>query len=236
MVELLGGCVQPVTAYDSYGIVDPVADRGALEASVERGFRAIKIKIGVKDLAWDLANVAGVRDVIGPDVDLMVDYNQSLTVPEARRRIEALARFDIAWVEEPVPAEDLAGHARVRKGSSVPIQTGENWWFAQDMAHALAAGACDLCMPDLMKIGGISGWLQAMGQAEAAAIPVSSHLFIEASAHVLPVTPLAHYLEFLDIAGAVVLESPECIDGCVTPRGPGLGMDWDEDAVRRYTL
>ena len=165
--------------------------------------------------------MAGVRDVIGPDVGLMVDYNQSLTVPEARRRIDALAPFGLTWVEEPVPAEDLAGHARLRDDSPVPIQTGENWWFPHDMAHALAAGACDLCMPDLMKIGGISGWLQAMGQAHAAAVPVSSHLFIEASAHVLPITPLSHYLEFLDVAGAVLADPAACHDGCVTPPRSG---------------
>ena len=236
VVELLGGQAMPISAYDSYGIVDPVADAGALERSVEQGFRAIKIKIGVGDLAWDLKNVAAVREVIGPDVRLMVDYNQSLTAPEAVRRIRALARFDLEWVEEPVPAEDLAGHARVREGSPVPIQTGENWWFGHDMAHALASGACDLCMPDLMKIGGVTGWLRAMGQAEAAAVPVSSHLFVEASAHVLPVTPLAHYLEYLDLAGAVLAEPPLPVDGRFTARGPGLGMDWDEAAVARYLL
>ena len=236
VVEFLGGRAAPIPAYDSYGVVDPVADAPALERSVEQGFRAIKIKIGVGDLAWDLKNVAAVREVIGPDVRLMVDYNQSLTAPEAVRRIRALARFDLEWVEEPVPAEDLAGHARVREGSPVPIQTGENWWFGHDMAHALAAGACDLCMPDLMKVGGVTGWLRAMGQAEAAAVPVSSHLFVEASAHVLPVTPLAHYLEFLDLAGAVLAEPPLPVDGRVTARGPGLGMDWDEAAVARYLL
>ena len=234
VVELLGGDAAPVPAYDSYGIVDPVADAPALEQSVEQGFRAIKVKVGVADLDWDVENLAGVRDVIGPDVRLMIDFNQSLTAPEALRRIRALARFGLEWVEEPVPAEDLAGHARVREGSPVPIQTGENWWFGHDMAHALAAGACDFCMPDLMKIGGVTGWLRAMGQAESAAVPVSSHLFIEASAHVLPVTPLAHYLEYLDLAGAVLADPPLPADGCVTARGPGLGMDWDEAAVARY--
>ncbi len=236
VVELLGGQARPIPAYDSYGVVDPAEDRRALEESVEKGFPAIKIKIGVGDLAWDVENVAKVREIIGSDVRLMVDYNQSLTVPEALRRIEALAEFEIGWVEEPVPAEDLAGHARVRESSPIPIQTGENWWFAHDMAHAIAAGACDLCMPDLMKIGGITGWLRAMGQAEAAALPVSSHLFIEASAHVLPVTPLAHYLEYLDIAGTVLAEPPLLSDGAVTARGPGLGIDWDEAAVERHAF
>ena len=236
VVELLGGRPTPVPAYDSYGVVDPVADGAALEQSVEQGFRAIKIKLGVGDLGLDIETVAAVRDLIGPDVRLMVDYNQSLTVPEALRRIRGLARFDLEWVEEPVPAEDLAGHARLREASPVPIQTGENWWFGHDMAHALAAGACDCCMPDLMKIGGVTGWLRAMGQAEQASVPISSHLFVEASAHVLPVTPLAHYLEFLDLAGAVLTEPPLLVNGCVTARGPGLGLDWDEAAVARYLV
>ena len=234
VVELLGGEAAPVPAYDSYGIVDPVADAPALERSVEQGFRAIKVKVGAGDLDWDVRNLAGVREVIGPDVRLMIDYNQSLTAPEALRRIRALARFDLEWVEEPVPAEDLAGHARVRAGSPVPIQTGENWWFGHDMAHALAAGACDFCMPDLMKMGGVTGWLGAVGQAAAAAVPVSSHLFVEASAHVLPVTPLAHYLEYLDLAGAVLDDPPRPVAGRVAARGPGLGLDWDEAAVARY--
>ena len=234
VVELLGGEAAPVPAYDSYGIVDPVADAPALERSVEQGFRAIKVKVGAGDLDWDVRNLAGVREVIGPDVRLMIDYNQSLTAPEALRRIRALARFDLEWVEEPVPAEDLAGHARVRAGSPAPIQTGENWWFGHDVAHALAAGACDFCMPDLMKIGGVTGWLGATGQAAAAAVPVSSHLFVEASAHVLPVTPLAHYLEYLDLAGAVLADPPRPVAGRVAARGPGLGLDWNEAAVARY--
>ena len=234
VVELLGGEAVPVPAYDSYGIVDPVADAPALERSVEQGFRAIKVKVGAGDLDWDVRNLAGVREVIGPDVRLMIDYNQSLTAPEALRRIRALARFDLEWVEEPVPAEDLAGHARVRAGSPAPIQTGENWWFGHDMAHALAAGACDFCMPDLMKMGGVTGWLGATGQAAAAAVPVSSHLFVEASAHVLPVTPLAHYLEYLDLAGAVLADPPRPVAGRVAARGPGLGLDWNEAAVARY--
>ena len=84
------------------------------------------------------------------------------------------------------------------------MQTGENWWFAADMAKAIAAGASDHAMPDIMKIGGVTGWLRAAALAEAASLPVSSHIFIEASAHVLPVTPTALYLEYLDSAGAIL--------------------------------
>jgi len=234
VVRLLGGEPSPIPAYDSYGVVDPMADRQALERSLERGFRAIKIKIGDGGVDNDVNTVAAVRDIVGDGTALMVDYNQSLTVTEALRRIDRLAEYDLHWVEEPVPAEDIRGHAEVRAASPVPIQTGENWWFPQDMAKAIEAEACDYAMPDLMKIGGIGGWLRVMGQAEAASIPVSSHLFIEASAHVLAVTPTAHWLEYLDIAGAVLTEPVPVENGCVVPRGPGLGIEWNEQAVERF--
>ena len=234
--RLLGGDEKPIPAYDSYGVLDPARDLGQLEDSLERGFKAIKIKIGNGDLAEDLRTVAAVREMIGPDIRLMVDYNQCLTVPEATRRINRLAEYDLQWVEEPVPAEDLAGHAKVRASCNVAIQTGENWWFPDDTARAVALNACDFAMLDIMKIGGVTGWLRAAGQAEGASLPVSSHLFIEASAHVLAITPTAHYLEHLDVAGSIMRQPPTIDGGTVSPRGPGLGIEWDNSAVGRYAV
>ncbi len=233
VVRLLGGEPKPVRAYDSWGLVDPARDAKGLEQSVAAGFGGIKIKLGGGGLADDLATVREVRRIIGDRVALMVDYNQCLEPTEAIRRVRALQPFDLSWVEEPVAAEDLQGHAQVRAASPVPIQTGENWWFPRAAQQALHAGACDLMMPDLMKIGGITGWLGVMGLAQAASMPVSSHLFIEASAHVLAVTPTCDWLEFMDF-GAAILQNPARLDqGCVTAQGPGLGMAWDEDAVAR---
>lgn len=236
VATLLGGAPKPIKAYDSYGVVDPMADRAALEESLAQGFQGLKLKIGVGDLEDDVAAVAGVREIIGPDIALMVDYNQSLDVAEAIRRIERLAEYDLHWVEEPVPAEDLAGHAQVRAQSSVPIQTGENWWFPEGMALAIAAGASDYAMPDVMKIGGMTGWLGAMAQAEAASLPVSSHAFVEASAHALAVTPTAHWLECLNKAAPLLEEPADLKDGFVTARGPGLGMRWNEEVVARHLV
>jgi mandelate racemase len=137
----------------------------------------------------------------------MVDYNQSQTVPSAIERILRLSEFDLAWVEESVLADDLHVHRRVRTAvTPVAVQTGENWWFPRGMANSIAANASDLAMVDIMKTGGVTGWLNAMGQAEAASLPLSSHTFNEPSAHVLAVTPTAHWLEFLDIAGALLTE------------------------------
>jgi mandelate racemase len=236
VVRLLGGEPRPIMAYDSFGVLDLKADQLAIARSLENGFRGVKIKIGDGDVERDVATVAEVRRLIGPEIALMVDYNQSLNPIEARKRIERLAGYDIHWVEEPVPAEDVEGHARVRMESPVRIQTGENWWFPRDMARSIAAGASDFAMLDIMKIGGVTGWLSAIGQAEAASLPISSHIFVEASAHMLPVTPTAHWLEYLDIAGSVLAEKPLVCGGSLTAVGPGLGLRWDEDAVRRYAV
>ena len=234
VVTLLGGAPVQLPAYDSYGIVDLKADEKSILRSTEDGFRAIKIKIGEGDLDKDVETVSAVRAILGPDIKLMVDYNQSLDPVEARRRIARLADFDLHWVEEPVKAEDLRGHAQVRATSPVPIQTGENWWFPRGLASAIQAGASDFAMLDVMKIGGVTGWLNAMGQAEAASLPVSSHIFVEASAHLLAVTPTVHWLEHLDIAGAILADPYCAVDGSVTARGPGFGLEWDEDAIASY--
>jgi mandelate racemase len=236
VVQLLGGVPSAIPTYDSYGIVDPAADENDILQSVQGGFRAIKIKLGDGDFGKDQHAVRAVREMIGPDIKLMVDYNQSLDAVEACWRIERLADYDLHWVEEPVKAEDVRGHAQVRLASKVPVQTGENWWFPSDMAKAIASAACDYAMIDIMKIGGVTGWVSAMGQAHAASLPVSSHLFIEASSHMLAITPTAHWLEYLDVAGAVLTQPHRATNGTLTARGHGFGLEWDEREVKRYNV
>ncbi len=232
---LLGGELKPLAAYDSYGILDPATDLPWLEASVASGFKAVKIKLGAQDLANDVRILSAARRTVGPDIRLMIDLNQSQTTASAVERILRLKEFDLTWVEEPVGADDLRGHRAVRERvAPVPIQTGENWWFPTGMANAIAAGASDLAMVDIMKIGGVTGWISAMGQAEAASLPLSNHTFIEPSAHVMAATPTASWFEYLDIAGAILTERLMPVEGMVVPRGPGLGLVWDETAVSRY--
>jgi len=236
VVELLGGSARPIRAYDSYGVVDPKADERDLRRSLDQGFRGIKIKGGDGDAANDERVVRGVRALLGPDIALMLDFNQSLDPAEAVRRIARLAPYDVTWIEEPVPQENLSGHAKVRENSPIPIQAGENWWFPRGFSEAIAAKASDFIMPDLMKVGGVTGWLNVAAQAEAASIPMSSHLFAEASAHMLAVTPTAHWLEVLDFAGAILDNPIEIVDGTLTARGPGLGLSWNEAAVSKYSV
>src|SRR5580704_17009136 len=236
VVELLGGSPKPIRCYDSYGAVEADTDEKALRRSLEQGFRGIKLKGGDGDAANDERRVKGLRKLLGADVALMLDFNQSLTPTEAKRRIERLAPYDLTWIEEPVPQENLSGHAEVRESSPIPIQAGENWWFPRGFAEAIAAGASDFIMPDLMKVGGVTGWLRVAGQAEAASIPMSSHLFAEASSHVLAVTPTAHWIEYLDLARSILSEPVKIVDGTLTARGPGLGLEWNESAIAKYQL
>jgi mandelate racemase len=236
VVELLGGSAKPIRCYDSYGAIEADTDEKALRRSLDQGFKGIKIKGGDGDAANDERRVKALRKLLGPDIALMLDFNQSLDPAEAKRRIARLAPYDLTWIEEPVPQENLSGHAEVRETSEIPIQAGENWWFPRGFAEAIAAGASDFIMPDLMKVGGITGWLNVAGQADAASIPMSSHILPEASAHVLAVTPTAHWLEVLDFAGPILANPIKIEDGKLTARGPGLGIEWNETVIAKYLV
>lgn len=237
LARLLGGEPTPLPAYNSCGLGLIGPERAPAEARelLVGGFRALKVRLGYPDARTDLAVVRAVRDAVGPDVRLMADYNQSLSAAEAVQRARLLDGEGLDWIEEPTSADDFAGHAQVAREARTPIQTGENWWGSHDMAKALAAGASDLVMVDVMKIGGVTGWLRAAALAEAAGLPLSSHLFPEISAHLLTVTPTAHWLEYLDLASPILQQPLRLEDGHALPsETPGAGLAWNEDAVRHF--
>jgi mandelate racemase len=234
LAGLLGGTPGPIPAYASLRAVSPERVAAEAEAAAGRGFAAVKIKVGRSDLEADLDAIRAVRRATGDRMLLMVDYNQCLAVPEAIRRAGALDGEGLTWIEEPVRADDYAGHAAVARAARTPIQIGENWWGPHDMAKSLAAGASDYVMIDVTKIGGVTGWLRAAALAEAAGTPASSHIFPEISAHLLAVTPTRHWLEYLDFAGPVLRAPLEVRDGRVAAAtDPGAGLDWNEEAVER---
>jgi mandelate racemase len=143
----------------------------------------------------------------------------------------------VHWIEEPVRADDHAGCAKVAREVATPIQIGENFMGPEQMAQAIAAGACDYVMPDAQRIGGVTGWMRSAALAQGAGLEMSSHLFPEASAHLLRVTPTCHWMEYVDWA-VPVLESPLELKGgqAQCPAVPGLGMRWNEKAARKYAL
>ena len=239
LAALLGGAPRPLPAYASSGLglgLSPEEAADEAEAMVaENGFRAVKLRLGRPDAAADLAALRAVRRRLPDRVAVMVDYNQALSVREAIARGRAVAAEGAAWIEEPVRHDDLAGCARVAAALEAPVQLGENFSFPGDMARALAARACDLAMPDLERIGGVSGWVQAAGIAAGAGVEMSSHLFPEVSAQLLCATPTAHWLEHVDWADALLAEPLRVRDGLAeTPARPGNGLDWDPDAVARF--
>jgi mandelate racemase len=237
LVELLGGAAAPIPAYDSLGMFSADDAGDAAAESVQRSFRALKIRLGFPTLQEDLAAVRAARAAIPDDVALMVDYNQSLDPVEAIRRGRALDGEGVAWIEEPIRADDLRNCARVAADVATPIQIGENLNGDLELREAITVGASDLLMPDLQQIGGVSGWLEAAALTHSAGIPMSNHLFVEASAHLLAVTPTGHWLEYLDLAGPVLDEPAQISDGHLVASGrAGLGLVWDTDAVKRYRI
>ena len=234
LVDLLGGRSRPVRAYDSYGMVPIDEVAGIASAAMERGFRAMKIKVGYADVRDDVKAIREVRRVAGAAMTLMIDYNQSLLLAEALRRAPYLDDEGVTWVEEPLRADDDAGHAQLAVAMRTPLQLGENWWGPNDMARSIAARACRLAMPDVMKIGGVTGWMRAAALAQSAGLPVSSHIFPEISAHLLAVTPTCDWLEFLDLAGPLLAEPAQVVDGCVAASSrQGAGLIWDDGKVAR---
>lgn len=234
----LGSTPRPIAAYNSCGL-GLMDDLGALAQEAERllsgGFRAVKLRLGYPTLREDIAAVHAVRKRIGDGVALMVDYNQALTVDEAITRGRALDVENIYWLEEPIRHDDYVGAAMLARELKVPIQIGENFSLPAAMSVALDQGAADYVMPDLERIGGVSGWREAADIAAARHVRMSSHLFPEVSAHLLAATPTCHFLEYVEWAN-VLVEQPLKIDGgnAVVPDRPGNGLVWDKSAVERY--
>ena len=240
LARLLGAEPRPIPAYNSCGL-GLMDDLGKLAAEAERllarGFGAVKLRLGYPTVAQDIAAVHAVRKRIGEKIKLMVDYNQALARDEALTRGRALDGEDITWLEEPIRHDDYAGAASLARELKTPIQIGENFSLPAGMQAALDQAAPDYVMPDLERIGGVTGWREAATLAAARNLPMSSHLYPETSAHLLAATPTCHYLEYVDWADALV-EQPLVIEnGCaVVPDRPGSGLVWKQDAVERYVI
>jgi mandelate racemase len=239
LARLLGGTLGPVSAYNSngLGISSPAAVGEEAVELLADGFDALKLRLGYPTLEGDLAAVRAVKKRIPAGTPLMTDYNQSLSVAEAVRRGRALDGEGVYWLEEPVRHDDYAGNARVAAEVATPVQIGENFIEPWAMMRAIEARACDFVMPDLQRIGGVTGWLRAAAIAEAHGLPMSSHLFPEVSAHLLRVTATAHWLEFVDWAAPILAEPLKVKDGrAALADRPGVGLTWDEAAVKRYRV
>jgi mandelate racemase len=235
---LLGGSVGPVKAYNSNGLwlqPPPTLAADALALRDEGGFTGLKLRLGRDCARDDLAAIEAVRVAVGADMELMADFNQGLNLADALQRCHMIDDLGLAWIEEPIVYDNLDGYVQLAAEVKTPIQIGENFYGPRDLHTALQRKACDLVMPDFMRIGGVTGWLRAAAIAGAAGIPMSTHLYPEVAAHVMRVTETAHWLEWQDWADPI-LQQPYQISGGMLhiPNAPGVGLDWNEDAVKAH--
>jgi len=236
LVRLLGGVEKPIRAYGAVGYDGVQGSGRGAESWAKRGFTGVKAKIGYPTVQEDVAVVRAIRKAAGDDMAIMVDYNQCLTPTEAVERLRVLDDEGLTWVEEPTLAHDFAGHALVAREARTPIQCGENWWGTLDMLHAIEAQASDFLMPDVMKIGGVSGWLRSATLAHAKGIRVSNHLWPEVSARLLCCTPTAHWLEYADWWNPILADPLRIEKGmAIIDDAFGTGVEWNEDAVSRFS-
>lgn len=241
LAKFLGAAPRPIPAYNScgLGLMTPqaVADEAEKLLADGSGFRAVKLRLGYATLEEDLAATRAVRNRVADSVAIMTDFNQALSAEEALRRGRALDDEGIYWIEEPVRHDDYVANAALANEIATPVQIGENFSQVYDMEKALLACACDFVMPDLERIGGVTGWGRAASLAQAAGIEMSSHLYPEVSAHLLAATPTAHWLEYVDWANAFLTEPLRIVDGCAVPSDrPGNGLEWDAALVKRYRV
>ncbi len=237
LVHLLGGRVKPVKVYGGVGFDGERESAKVAEDWAKRGYKGVKAKIGYDTVAEDLAVIRAMQSAVGNDVSIMIDYNQSLTPTDAIERIRVLDDEGLIWIEEPTLAHDYAGHARITRACQTPIQCGENWWGTTDMQHALEAQASDYVMPDVMKIGGVTGWMRASALADIHGFRVSSHLWPEISAQLLCCTPTAHWLEYTDWWNPILTQPLEINKGqAIVDDRVGSGIEWNESNISQYIV
>ena len=199
------------------------------ESNLQRGFRAIKMKVGRPRLGEDVERVAAMREFLGPDVPLMVDANMRWTVDDAIRASRAFARHEVYWLEEPTIPDDVAGHARIVRDGALPVAAGENLRTVHEFAHLVAAGGVSFPEPDVSNIGGVTAWMKVAHLAEAHNLPVTSHGVHDLHVHLLAAVPNASYLEAHGFGLERFLAHPLPIrEGVATaPDRPGHGVELD---------
>jgi L-alanine-DL-glutamate epimerase-like enolase superfamily enzyme len=236
--RLFGACRERVKAYASGGLwLSLSIDELVAEARsfLDQGFRAMKLRVGNPRPDEDAERVAAVRETIGPDIDLMVDANQGLTVDHAIRLGRKLEALDLVWFEEPVAYYDLAGHAAIAAALDTPIASGETEYTRHGMRAMIEARAADILMPDLQRMGGLSEFRKASHLAAAHEIPVSPHIFTEQSLCLAGSLANITLVEHMPWFGALYRENMELVDGEIPiPDRPGVGFTFDWDALEGF--
>jgi mandelate racemase len=238
--EFLGGALTPTRAYNSNGLRCRDSSALAAEARMlqaEGGFLAMKLRLGNTDLKEDLAAIHAVREGVGSDIDLMIDFDRSLRHGPAIQRCYELDAEDVYWFKDPITYDSVPSYSRLAKDIRTPLQMGEYFYGSSNRCAALSSGAPHYAMADVMRIGGVTGWLRTAVISNANGVPLSNHLYPEIAVHMMPVTPTSHWIEWVDWANPILSEPLQPRNGFLTaPDCPGLGIGWNEQAVDKYQM
>jgi L-alanine-DL-glutamate epimerase-like enolase superfamily enzyme len=232
---MAGGAQEEVPVYTTEGgwlqlPADELVEE-ALEAQA-RGFKGTKLKIGKPSVAEDVARVAAVREAVGAGLELMVDANQGLSLDQALRRVRAMEGLDLAWLEEPLPADDVGGHARLAAATTIPLAVGESLYSPGSFREYLVQGACSLVQVDAARIGGVTPWLKVAHLAEAFGLKVAPHFLMELHVSLAAAVPNGAWVEHIPQLEELALSGVTIHEGfAVPPEEPGLGIEWNWDAI-----
>ena len=240
LANYLGGKIKPIKTYNSRGLWLIKIQNIAQEAELlrkEGDFLALKLRIGRETTKQDEQALEEVRRGAGEDVVVLSDYNTCFSTKDAMRRCKELDQSGFFWFEEPIKYNDYDNLAKICKKTETPIIIGENFHGISDLMTAIDKHSCDMVMPDLMRIGGVSNWLKLAAISEASNIEVSTHLFPEVSAHLMMVTPTADWLEWVDWQNPIIKDPYLVKDGnLIIPEKPGIGIDWNEKVLEKYSV
>jgi L-alanine-DL-glutamate epimerase-like enolase superfamily enzyme len=239
--KLLGGYRDSVPTYESGFLWRPF-NLEELESHAKRlaseGFTSMKFRLGAEDsVAKEVARMQVMREAVGPGIDLMIDINQLWDVNTSITIGREMANYDIYWLEDPTDHEDLPGLARIAAALDTPITAGEYQWGITPFRHMLEARSIDIVMVDLLRVGGITQWMKVAHMAEAYNLPVVTHLAPEILVHAIAAAPNGLTMEYMPWAFGLFTWVPPAENGMVAvPQTPGLGLEFDEEALAKHTL
>jgi L-alanine-DL-glutamate epimerase-like enolase superfamily enzyme len=240
LYRMAGGAQERIPLYTTEGgwlhieaaaLVDDALKAKAL------GFGGSKIKIGRPHVSEDVARIEAVRKAVGPAFEIMTDANQRFTVDEAIRRARCLTPLDIAWIEEPLTADDLMGHVRLSQSTTLPVAVGESIYSPLHFREYLQQGACSIVQVDVARIGGITPWLKVAHLAECFNVPVCPHFLMELHVSLCAAVPNARWVEYIPQLDSLTTEPMRIENGHAIPSpAPGLGIAWDFNAIKTQTV
>jgi L-alanine-DL-glutamate epimerase-like enolase superfamily enzyme len=236
---LLGLNTTKVPAYGSGGWISYRDEELADEVGrhIKRGYAGVKIKIGGPSLDGDVERVRAVRRAIGSDKKLMIDANQGLTLDRALRTARLLEDCAIDWLEEPFPKNDMEDYCRLAGATEIPLAAGEREFGIAGIRKLVERRAVNVIQPDLMRVGGVTGWRLAANLAEASRLKVSPHFYKEYDVHLAACVPGLIAIEAFDWLDPLVRHPLEIRDGCViAPKRPGFGVEFRAEAIKEYEV